>query len=115
MPDKSRTRDLTNAKRRPNKRLTEAGGPEGRGAGAKAVPISRRVFSPNMNTRPNTSEYKRAMREYCEAIQSTEAYKVAMGAVMNDLLFHGTSVIDCNKLSSDTIAELKAKASPLFE
>ena len=54
------------------------------------------------------------MREYCEAIQSTEAYKVAVGAVMNDLLFHGSSIVDGNKLSDDIIAELKAKAQPLF-
>ena len=67
-----------------------------------------------MNTRPNTSGYKRALRKYCEAIQGTEAYRSAMDAVMHDLLFHGASVMDCKKLSDDVIAELKAKSTPLF-
>jgi len=59
-----------------------------------------------MNTRPNTSEYKRTLRKYCEAIQVTEAYRAAMDAVMHDLLFHGASVVDCKKLADDIAVEL---------
>jgi len=83
----------------------------GRGAGrpgglARAVPVTVHIFSLDMNTRQAKSKYKRVVQGYICKMQSTRAFERVSHALMQDLIVHGTAIVDCKKLADDIAVEL---------